>query len=108
CGRGGRRRRRHRRGCGDGPFDAAGRRDHAQAPPRVEGAGAMTEPRWLAKDLILAVHNRQLEEHGGMSGVRDEGLLESALARPQNLFAYGESDAAALAAAYAFGIARNH
>lgn len=68
----------------------------------------MTEPRWLPKDLILAIHDRQLAEHGGARGVRDEGLLESALARPLNLFAYGESDAAALAAAYAFGIARNH
>lgn len=68
----------------------------------------MTEPVWLSKDLILAIHDRQLAEHGGGRGVRDEGLLESALARPQNLFAYGESDAAALAAAYAFGIARNH
>lgn len=68
----------------------------------------MTEPRWLPKDLILAVHDRQLAEHGGAVGVRDEGLLESALARPRNLFAYGESDAAALAGAYAFGIVRNH
>ncbi len=68
----------------------------------------MTTPRWLPKDLILAIHNRQLAEHGGAAGVRDEGLLESALARPQNLFAYGDGDAAALAAAYAFGIARNH
>ena len=68
----------------------------------------MTEPRWLPKDLILAVHDRQLAEHGGAAGVRDEGLLESALARPQNLFAYGECDVAALAGAYAFGIARNH
>jgi death on curing protein len=68
----------------------------------------MTEPRWLPKDLILAVHDRQLAEHGGAGGVRDEGLLESALARPQNLFAYGEGDVAALAGAYAFGIARNH
>lgn len=68
----------------------------------------MKEPRWLPKQLILAVHNRQLAEHGGDAGVRDEGLLESALARPQNLFAYGESDVAALAGAYAFGIAKNH
>jgi death-on-curing protein len=68
----------------------------------------MTEPRWLPKDLILAVHDLQLAEHGGARGVRDQGLLESALARPQNLFAYGESDVAALAGAYAFGIARNH
>lgn len=68
----------------------------------------MKEPRWLPKQLLLAVHNRQLAEHGGDAGVRDEGLLESALARPQNLFAYGESDVAALAGAYAFGIAKNH
>lgn len=68
----------------------------------------MTEPRWLPKDLILSVHNRQLAEHGGGVGVRDEGLRESALARPRNLFAYGESDVATLAGAYAFGIAKNH
>lgn len=67
----------------------------------------MKEPRWLPKQLILAVHNCQLAEHGGGAGVRDEGLLESALARP-HLFAYGESDVAALAGAYAFGIAKNH
>jgi len=57
---------------------------------------------------MLHVHNRQLAEHGGGAGVRDDGLLESALARPQHLFAYGESDVAALAGAYAFGIAKNH
>jgi death-on-curing protein len=68
----------------------------------------MTEPRWLPKDLVLAVHDRQLAEHGGAAGVRDEGLLESALARARNLYAYGESDIATLAGAYAFGIARNH
>lgn len=68
----------------------------------------MKQPRWLPKDLILALHDRQLAEHGGASGVRDIGLLESALARPQNLFAYGEADASALAAGYAFGVARNH
>jgi len=55
-----------------------------------------------------AAHAEQLAEHGGGDGVRDSGLLVSALARPQNLLAYGEPDAAALAAAYAFGIARNH
>ncbi len=68
----------------------------------------MNRPRWLPKALILAVHDRQLAEHGGPAGVRDEGLLESALARPQNLHACGAADAAALAAAYAFGIVRNH
>lgn len=68
----------------------------------------MTEPVWLGKELVLRVHERQLEDHGGATGVRDEGLLESALARPLNQFAYGERDMATLAAAYAFGIARNH
>ncbi len=56
----------------------------------------------------MALHDEQLTEHGGASGLRDAGLLDSALARPQKLLAYGEPDAAALAAAYAFGIARNH
>lgn len=56
----------------------------------------------------MAAHAEQLAEHGGGEGVRDAGMLDSAMARPQNLAAYGEPDAAALAAAYAFGIARNH
>ncbi|MGL5839210.1 MAG: Fic family protein, partial [Sphingorhabdus sp.] len=56
----------------------------------------------------MAAHAEQLAEHGGGEGVRDATLLESAMARPQNLSAYGEPDAAALAAAYAYGIARNH
>lgn len=56
----------------------------------------------------MAAHAEQLAEHGGGDGVRDATLLESAMARPQNLAAYGEPDAADLAAAYAFGIARNH
>lgn len=56
----------------------------------------------------MAVHDRQLAEHGGPSGVKDMGLLESAMARPVNKHAYGEEDPCALAAAYAFGIARNH
>lgn len=63
---------------------------------------------WLREDVVLALHNEQLAEHGGMAGIRDPGLLKSALARPLNLAAYGEPDAASLAAAYAFGIARNH
>lgn len=66
------------------------------------------EPVWLDKAVALAIHDRQLAEHGGGSGVRDAGMLESALARPINRWAYGEDDLAALAAAYAFGIARNH
>lgn len=68
----------------------------------------MKAARWLSKEVILAVHERQLAEHGGGAGVRDEGLLDSALARPHNLHAYEKADAAALAAAYAFGIVRNH
>ena len=63
---------------------------------------------WVATEVALAAHAEQLAEHGGGEGVRDQRLLESAMARPQNLAAYGEPDAAALAAAYAFGIARNH
>ena len=66
------------------------------------------EPLWLALDIALAIHDRQLSEHGGLSGVRDQGMLESALARPVNQWAYGEDDLARLAAAYAFGVARNH
>lgn len=64
--------------------------------------------RWVGVPLALAVHDRQLAEHGGGQGVRDMGLLESALARPQNAAVYGDPDAADLAAAYAFGITRNH
>ena len=63
---------------------------------------------WLDADVLRAVHEEQLAEHGGASGTRDEGLFESALARPQNLVAYGDPDAADLAACYGFGIARNH
>ncbi len=63
---------------------------------------------WIRADVVKAIHHRQISEHGGRPGIRDEGLLESALARPENLLAYGEPDLAALAAAYAFGISRNH
>lgn len=66
------------------------------------------EPVWLEAEVSLAIHDRQLTEHGGGAGVRDAGMLESALARPMNRWAYGEDDLCALAAAYAFGIARNH
>jgi death-on-curing protein len=68
----------------------------------------MTEPEWLDVDIILDVHSEQLALFGGGDGLRDRGLLESALARPINKFAYGETDLAALAAAYAFGLAKNH
>lgn len=65
---------------------------------------------WIDRALALAIHERQLAEHGGSAGVRDEALLESALARPQQLFAYGDPppDLAALAASLAYGLARNH
>ena len=63
---------------------------------------------WLRKDVILAIHDEQLDLHGGAAGVRDEGLLESALARPQNAAAYTDPDVAELGALYALAIARNH
>ena len=63
---------------------------------------------WLDEGVVHAVHEEQLLEHGGGSGARDAGLLESALARPLHLAAYGSPDAAVLAAAYGYGIARNH
>jgi death on curing protein len=68
----------------------------------------MTEPIWLSVELVIAFHEEQLAEFGGPAGIRDRGMLESALGRPINKYAYGETDVAALAAAYAFGIARNH
>lgn len=67
----------------------------------------MNEPEWLDIAIVLDVHAEQLALFGGADGVRDRGLLESALARPLNKFSYGESDLAALAAAYAYGLARN-
>ena len=68
------------------------------------------EPVWIRPEIVRAVHSRQLAEHGGTDGVRDEGLLDSALARPKNLFAYSSDppDLGALAAAYAFGLVKNH
>ncbi|MCZ8043242.1 MAG: type II toxin-antitoxin system death-on-curing family toxin [Beijerinckiaceae bacterium] len=66
------------------------------------------EPIWLLTEAVIDIHTEQLAMFGGPDGVRDLGLLESALARPINRFAYGETDLAALAASYAFGIARNH
>ena len=63
---------------------------------------------WLSRRLILAIHDEQLREHGGAAGIRDDGLLDSALARPLNLAGYGAPDLAELAALYALAIARNH
>jgi death on curing protein len=68
----------------------------------------VSELRWLDTTIVLDVHAEQLALFGGADGIRDLGLLESALARPLNKFAYGETDLAVLAAAYAFGLARNH
>jgi death-on-curing protein len=67
-----------------------------------------SEPVWIEKKVALAIQDRQLAEHGGPAGLRDEPMLEFALARPMNRWAYGEDDSAMLAAAYAFGLARNH
>ncbi|MDE1918452.1 MAG: type II toxin-antitoxin system death-on-curing family toxin [Sphingomonadales bacterium] len=68
----------------------------------------IAEPVWIDADLALAIHDRQLAEHGGPIGVRDTSALESALGRPRNQWAYGKADLCALAAAYAYGAARNH
>lgn len=68
----------------------------------------MTEPVWLTAELVIAIHEEQLREFGGPPGIRDRSMLESALDRPKNKWSYGETDLGALAAAYAFGIARNH
>lgn len=67
------------------------------------------EPVWVRKELVLVVHRRQVLQHGGLLGIRDEGLLESALARPRQIFAYEpEADISRLAAAYAWSMVRNH
>ena len=70
----------------------------------------MTEKAWrfVEEAVVLAIHDMQIAEHGGAAGVRDMALVQSALARPKNLAVYEEPDVAALAAAYAFGLARNH
>lgn len=63
---------------------------------------------WIDPEILLIAHDEQLVEHGGASGIRDRGLLDSALARPKNLAAYGKPDAAALAAAYVYGLAKKY
>lgn len=63
---------------------------------------------WVPLDAVLAIHDEQISEHGGKGGVRDPAVVDSALARPRNLVAYGKPDAAPLAAAYAFGLCNNH
>jgi death-on-curing protein len=68
------------------------------------------EPKWIQQRVVINAHEESLAEHGGPSGIRDLGLLESALARPRNLFAYSETEPSVqrMAAAYAFGITANH
>lgn len=69
----------------------------------------MTEPRWLTRSIVEAVHAALIEEHGGSHGIRDDGLIESALSRSRHQWAYSEdADLAALAAAYGYGLAKNH
>ena len=68
----------------------------------------MDEPFWLTQDITVAIHDEQLAIHGGASGLRDEGMLASALDRPRNKWIYEQAELAELAAAYAFGVARNH
>ncbi len=69
----------------------------------------MSEPIWVNRQALELLHSESIAEHGGADGLRDEGLFESALARPQNLLAYqGVDDVARLAASYAFGLAKNH
>jgi death-on-curing protein len=67
-----------------------------------------SEPIWLLRQFIIAAHERLIAEYGGSPGLRDEGLLESALARPMHLFNYGSPSLEEMAAAYAVGIAKNH
>jgi death-on-curing protein len=68
----------------------------------------VSEWRWIAPSLAHALHDRQISEHGGLEGIRDLGAIEAALARPRNLAGYEQPDAAALAAAYCFGIVKGH
>ena len=71
----------------------------------------MNEPRfwiWVDREVLLTLHDESLSEHGGSAGIRDEGLLDSALAKPLNVVAYGEPDVAELAASYGYGLVKNH
>lgn len=68
----------------------------------------MDEPSWLTRDIVIAIHDEQLAIHGGASGLRDDGMLASALDRPRNKWIYEQAELPELAAAYAFGLARNH
>jgi death-on-curing protein len=68
----------------------------------------MNEPEWILRETVLALQEQSLALFGGLGGIRDEGMLDSALQRPVNLFAYGQPDVFELASAYAFGLAKNH
>ena len=68
----------------------------------------MKAPEWVLRDTVLLLHDQSLAEHGGSSGIRDEGLLDSALGKPLNLFSYGKPVIFDLAASYAFGLVKNH
>lgn len=68
----------------------------------------MREPSWLAEHFVVSIHSKTVHENGGLHGIRDKGLLQSALARPQQQFNYSKSSIFELAAAYAFAIAKNH
>ena len=68
----------------------------------------MSEPEWVDPGVVESFHYEHIREHGGLHGIRDQGMLESALGRPQQLYAYGSPDLCAMAAAYAFGLAKNH
>ncbi|MSU22340.1 MAG: type II toxin-antitoxin system death-on-curing family toxin [Opitutus sp.] len=68
----------------------------------------MKEPAWVLREVVLMAHEQSLAQFGGSAGVRDEGLMDSALGKPQNLFAYGKPNLFALAASYAFGLVKNH
>src|SRR2546427_2586880 len=89
--------------------DETGAAHRQEAPRRAARAGEVRKWVWIERSVILAAHDEQLAEHGGSPGIRDAGLLDSALARPLNRAAYGNKpDAAELAAAYAYGLATNH
>ncbi len=97
------------------PFDPKHAADHGNRPQGharisryVCSACKMSEPIWLDVDEVIDMHAEQLAIFGGPEGIRDRGLLESAVLRPVNQWNYGQADMAALAAAYAFGLARNH
>lgn len=68
----------------------------------------MNEPIWVLREVVLIAHEQSLAEFGGAAGIRDEGLLDSALSKPENLFAYGTPSVFELAASYGFGLVRNH